>query len=109
MDITETTETELKALGYDELKKVNQKIINLQIFGEAEVIDAAMDAFVKQNGWTEESDETKEDKARLVLRAFIMETVKAYNINQTQIQAREVAEAQTASALDLTTMILTIE
>ena len=85
------------------------KIINLQISGVAEVIDAAMDAFVKQNGWTEESEETKEKKARLILRAFIMETVSAYNINQAQIQAREAAQAQTAQALDLTTMILTIE
>jgi hypothetical protein len=88
---------------------MSNKIINLQISGVAEVIDAAMDAFVKQNGWSEDSEDTKEDRARSILRAFIMETVTAYNINQAQIQARQIAEAQTSQALDLTTMILTIE
>jgi len=38
-----------------------------------------------------------------------METVTAYNINQAQIAAREAAQAQTTAALDLTTMVLTVE
>lgn len=88
---------------------MTDKVINLAITGNAAIIDAAMDAFVKQNGWTEESEQTKEQKAREVLRAFIMETVTAYNINQAQIAARESAQAQTEGALDLTTMTLTVE
>ncbi len=87
---------------------MTDKTINLAITGVAEVIDAAMDAFVRQNGWTEESEQTKEEKAREVLRAFIMQTVEAYNVNQAQIAAREAAAAQTAAALDLTTMTLTV-
>lgn len=88
---------------------MTNKTINLAITGVAEVIDAAMDAFVRQNGWTEESEQTKEEKAREVLRNFIMQTVEAYNVNQAQIAAREAAAAQTAAALDLTTMVLTVE
>jgi hypothetical protein len=87
---------------------MTDKTINLAITGVAEVIDAAMDAFVRQNGWTTESEQTQEEKAREVLRGFIMETVQAYNINAAQIAAREAAAAQTAAALDLTTMTLTV-
>lgn len=88
---------------------MTDKTINLAITGDESVIDAAMDAFVKQNGWAEDSELTKEQKAREVLRAFIMETVAAYNVNQAQIAAREAAATQTAAALDLTTMTLTVE
>lgn len=88
---------------------MTDKTINLAITGDAAVIEGAMDAFVKQNGWTEESEQTQEEKAREVLRAFIMETVRAYNINQAQFAAREAAASQTAAALDLTTMTLTVE
>jgi hypothetical protein len=87
---------------------MTDKAINLAITGDEAVIDAAMDAFVKQNGWTEDSTQTKEQKAREVLRVFIMETVTAYNINAAQIAAREAAQTQTAAALDLTTMTLTV-
>jgi hypothetical protein len=87
---------------------MTNKTINLAITGNEAVIDAAMDAFVRQNGWTEESEQSKNEKAREVLRGFIMETVTAYNINQAQIAAREAAAAQTAAALDLTTMVLTV-
>jgi len=92
---------------------MTDKTINLEITGDEAVIDAAMDSFVKQNGWTEQvngepNPVSKENKAREVLRAFIMQTVAAYNINQAQIAAREAAAAQTATALDLTTMTLTV-
>ena len=87
---------------------MTDKTINLAITGNEAVIDAAMDAFVKQNGWTPESEQTQEEKAREVLRSFIMETVQAYNINAAQIAAREAAAAQTLAALDLTTMTLTV-
>lgn len=88
---------------------MTDKTINLAITGPAPYIDAALDSFVKQNGWTEDSELTKEQKAREVLRAFIMQTVEAYNITQAQQAARDAAAAQTAAALDLTTMILTVE
>lgn len=90
------------------------KTVNLEITGNEQVIDAAMDAFVKQNGWVETlpngnaNPQTKEQKAREVLRAFIMQTVEAYNVNQAQIAAAEAARAQTGAALDLTTMVLTV-
>jgi hypothetical protein len=87
---------------------MTDKTINLAITGDGTVIDAAMDAFVKQNGWTAESTETQEHKARDVLRAFIMQSVEAYNINQAKDAAAAAAKAQTEAALDLTTMTLTV-
>jgi hypothetical protein len=87
---------------------MTDKTINLAITGDETVIDAAMDAFVRQNGWTEESTETMNEKAKEVLRAFMMQTVEAYNITQAEIAAREAAVAQTAAAFDLTSMVLTV-
>lgn len=94
------------------------KTITIELTGPAEVIDPSMLAFCKQNGWQEtvvidgqevENPETKEDKARDVIRAFIMETVKAYNINQAREQAALDAATQTEGAIGLTTLTLTVE
>ncbi len=87
---------------------MTNKTINIAITDNEAVIDAAMDAFVRQNGWTEESEQSKNEKAREVLRDFIMETVTAYNITQAQNAATQAAKAQTAAAFDLTTMVLTV-
>lgn len=90
-----------------------EKTITIEITGDEAVIVPALDAFVKQYGWTEEIDgkpnpETKEVKARAILRQFMIEVIKAYNIKQAEKLAREQAGSQTDSALDLTVMTLEV-
>lgn len=84
------------------------KTITLEITGEDAVIDAALDAFVRQYGWTEETEETQVEKARAVLRGFIMETVKAHNIKAAEDLARSAAATETEAALDTTTMTVAV-
>ena len=92
---------------------MTDKIITIEISGEGAVIDAALDAFVKQNGWTEEvngepNPVTKMDKAEAVLKSFFGQTVTAYQVNEAARVARELAAEESAAALDLTTMTVTV-
>lgn len=93
------------------------KTITIELTGPAEVIDPSLVAVCKQNGWQEQvtvngelvdNPLTKEDKARDVIRTFLMESVKAYNIEQARIAAAQAAASETAAAIDLTTLTLTV-
>lgn len=82
-----------------------QKKIVLELVGEESLIDASLDAFVRQYGWTEESVDadnnpiTKEFKAKEILRLFIVDVVTAYNVNQAKITAAEATTQATWAAL----------
>lgn len=90
------------------------KTVTVTITGPEEVMDPAIDSFVRQYGWTEEVDgvpttETKEERARAILRGFMIDVIKAYNIKQAELFVRETATTQSDQALDATTMTLVIE
>lgn len=88
-----------------------EKTISIQIVGAEQVIDSALDAFVRQHGWTdtingEPNPVSKTDMARSVLMKFITETVSAYTSEQAAKAAREQAAVQTADALRTAAMSL---
>lgn len=87
---------------------MTDKTITITLTGPDAVITPSLDAFVRQYGWTEQAEETREAKARLIIRQFIMDTVKAYNIDQARTAAATAAQSQTEQAIDLTTLTLTV-
>lgn len=92
---------------------MTDKTITIEITGEETVIDAALEAFVKQNGWAEivngePNTVTQMDKAEQVLKSFFGQTVTAYQTNMAADAARQLAAEQAAAALDLTTMTVTV-
>lgn len=85
-----------------------QKEFTLKLYGPEEIMDPAIIAFCKQNGWTEKVFVNGEEidnpttlvmKTREVMRAFILETVKAWNISQAREQAARQASIQTETAI----------
>lgn len=90
-----------------------QKKLVLELVGEDVVIDGAVDAFVRQNGWTEESKDadgnpiSKNEKARLVIRQFFLDTVTAWNVEAAKQTAANAAVQQTQTIIDLAELTLT--
>lgn len=84
------------------------KTLTISIVGDELIIDPALDAFVRQNGWKDGDTQTQTDKARDVIRAFIMEQVTNYNVAQAISAAAATAAAQTNGALDMTTMTISV-
>ena len=85
----------------------------IELTGPASVIDPALDTFARMGGWRETVDgapnpESREERARLMVRQFIMQTVEAGNVKAAQEAARLAAQAATAQAIDATTMTLIV-
>lgn len=86
----------------------------MDITGDESIIDAAINAFVRQHGWTDEvngepNPVTKTEAARTILLQFIMDTVTAYNTEQAAAAARIAAAEATETALYSTVMTLTVD
>lgn len=78
--------------------------LNINIVAPEEVMPAALDAFCRQTGWTEENTLTQLEHARLIVRHFFMSTIREYNIDQARKTAASQAAAESDAALDLATM-----
>lgn len=74
--------------------------ISFKIEGEAELISFGVDAFVRNHGWVDGSEVSKEDFARNIIRGFIRESVAAYVSAQAQKTAKEQALAQTIATMN---------
>lgn len=90
------------------------KFIRITMSGPAEVVDASLDAFVRQYGWTDEvlgepNPQSKEDRAREVLFAFILDTVKFYNRRMAEEAAAQVAQAAVDALVPLTSLELVVD
>jgi hypothetical protein len=96
------------------------KTVTIEVTGPDVVIDGALDAFVRQHGWADSvgvdekgqpvpNPETKELKARTVIRQFMIDSIKAWNIRQAEVAARAAAVGASESALDTTKMTLELK
>lgn len=78
------------------------KRLVLTFEGKAETVDAAVDAFVRQYGWTPETVDaegnpvTQQEKARQIIRQYFLDTVTAYNVER----AKELAASQAKTATE---------
>ena len=87
--------------------------ICLELSGASELLNAGVDAFVYQNGYTDKiiNDDgleidnpiTKLNFARNILRDFMRQNIAAYNINKAKQDAALIAEAATTESLDALT------
>jgi len=92
------------------------KTITISITGPEEVVTPSLNVFAMQYGWEAEvKDEkgdmvpnptTASDKAKGVLRGFIIDSIKAYNVGKAQDVSRKSAMDQTDTAVELTVMTL---
>lgn len=89
------------------------KTVTMAITGDEQIIDSALDAFVRQHGWVDTindspNPQTQTEAARAILLRFILETVSTYNADQAAKLARTDAASQTEAALYSTVMTLDV-
>lgn len=82
-------------------------MLALNIEGNQQTIEMALDSFVKQYGWTSENEETQLVFAQEKLKKYIFDVVEAYNIDQ----ARQLAASETKTELEqlIPTVTITLE
>lgn len=85
------------------------KSIVITLTGEDMIVEAGFDAFARANGYTDESDVTKEEVATNGLKKYFREIVSQYNISMAQMQAANAAKAQSDGALNAITLNLVVE
>lgn len=77
------------------------KKLVLTLEGIPSSVDAALDSFVRQYGWTEDTKDsegnpvTKEAKATEVIRQYLLDSVIAYNVDAAKKAAETAARTQT--------------
>jgi hypothetical protein len=92
------------------------KKIALTYEGDSQLIDAAIEALAKNEGWSEETGATKEDYAKQRVNNYIRSEVLSYNLAQAQNEvaaalsaAVEQVSQQSTAALDAITVALEVE
>jgi hypothetical protein len=92
------------------------KKIALTYEGDSVLIDAAIEALAKNEGWSEEAGATKEDYAKRRVNNYIRSEVLSYNLAQAQNEvaaalsaAVEQVSQQSTAALDAITVALEVE
>ena len=94
------------------------KTITIEITGDGDIIEAALDSFVRQQGWTDTvmlegetvpNPVSKADAGRQAIMRFIMENVAAYNGEAAAIAAKAQAIEASTTAMYQTVLTLTVE
>jgi hypothetical protein len=85
------------------------KKISLTYEGDSQLIDAAIEALAKLEGWTLESVESKEELAKRRVNNYVREQVTQHNINLALTATMSSVQSQSTQALDAITVALEVE
>jgi hypothetical protein len=90
------------------------KTVRIAMSGPGEVVDTCLDAFVRLHGWTdtvggEPNPVSQAEKARRVLFAYILDSVKFYQRQQAEAAAIAAAHAAVEQLVPLTSLTLEVE
>jgi len=81
------------------------KIMIFKVEGPEEIVDSSTLAIVKNNGWTESSQISVEQKLREVVRSYLIQQAQEWYAKQALLQA----EQATNAAIEATTMTVQVQ